>query len=55
MAYLAPALLGGGTPVVGDLGISTIDDAKRLRLGAADLTYIDGDIRIVADVDRTGG
>jgi diaminohydroxyphosphoribosylaminopyrimidine deaminase/5-amino-6-(5-phosphoribosylamino)uracil reductase len=55
MAYLAPALLGAGTPVIGDLGIRTIDDAKRLRLGVADLTYIDGDIRIVADLDRAGG
>ena len=32
VAYVAPALLGAGTSAVGDLGITTIDDALRLRI-----------------------
>ncbi len=32
VAYVAPALLGAGTPAVGDLGIGTIEHAARLRL-----------------------
>ncbi len=32
VAYLAPALLGGGPSAVADLGISTIADARRLRI-----------------------
>ena len=32
VAYLAPALLGSGANAVGDLGISTIQGALRLRL-----------------------
>ncbi len=31
-AYVAPVLLGGGPPAVGDLGIGTIADALRLEL-----------------------
>ena len=30
LAYLAPTLLGAGPCAVGDLGITTIDDAVRL-------------------------
>jgi len=30
--YLAPALLGGDRLAVGDLGIRTIDDARRLTI-----------------------
>ena len=38
VAYVAPALLGAGTSAVGDLGITTIDDALRLRI--ADVTTV---------------
>ena len=44
VAYLAPALLGSGPPVVGDLGISTIADV--LRLHPYEITTIGPDIRI---------
>lgn len=53
VAYIAPALLGAGTPVIGDFGAATIEAA--LRLEPRDLTYIDGDVRVVATVDRGGG
>lgn len=46
VAYLAPALLGGGHPVVGDLGGSSIGDA--LRLETTDVTVLGGDVRITA-------
>ena len=32
IAYVAPALLGAGTPAVADLGIGSIEDAKRLQI-----------------------
>ena len=32
VAYVAPALLGAGTSAVADLGITTIADARRLRI-----------------------
>jgi diaminohydroxyphosphoribosylaminopyrimidine deaminase/5-amino-6-(5-phosphoribosylamino)uracil reductase len=48
IAYLAPALLGSGTPAVGDLGIQTIDQA--LRLTPHEITTIGPDIRIRASV-----
>ena len=32
IAYLAPALLGSGAPAVGDLGITTIADTRRLQI-----------------------
>ncbi|HWC33239.1 MAG TPA: bifunctional diaminohydroxyphosphoribosylaminopyrimidine deaminase/5-amino-6-(5-phosphoribosylamino)uracil reductase RibD [Mycobacteriales bacterium] len=50
IAYVAPALLGAGTAVVGDFGVSTIEGA--LRLTPKDLTYMDGDVRIVAAFER---
>lgn len=37
VAYLAPTLLGAGTPVTGDLGIPTIADAMRFSLADATL------------------
>ncbi len=46
VAYVAPVLLGGGPPSVGDLGGSSIDDA--LRLETTDVTVLDGDVRITA-------
>ncbi len=45
-AYLAPALLGSGRGAVGDLGISSLVDIRRLSL--IDVRTIGGDIRIHA-------
>lgn len=53
VGYLAPALLGSGTPVAGDFGVPTI--AGALRLEPRDLTYIEPDVRIVADVAKAAG
>lgn len=38
VAYVAPALLGAGTSAVADLGITTIEDAQRLRI--SDVTTV---------------
>ncbi|MBM6403760.1 bifunctional diaminohydroxyphosphoribosylaminopyrimidine deaminase/5-amino-6-(5-phosphoribosylamino)uracil reductase RibD [Phycicoccus sp. CSK15P-2] len=46
VAYVAPALLGGGSPTVGDLGGTSIEDA--LRLETTDVTVLGGDVRITA-------
>jgi diaminohydroxyphosphoribosylaminopyrimidine deaminase/5-amino-6-(5-phosphoribosylamino)uracil reductase len=46
IAYLAPALLGAGRGAVGDLGIDTIVNARRLRISEAVL--VGGDLRITA-------
>ena len=51
IAYLAPALLGAGAPVVGDLGIQTITEA--LRLTPHEVTTIGPDIRIRATIARS--
>jgi diaminohydroxyphosphoribosylaminopyrimidine deaminase/5-amino-6-(5-phosphoribosylamino)uracil reductase len=48
VAYLAPALLGAGTPAVADLGITTVSAALRPRV--SDVTVLDGDVRITADL-----
>ena len=45
-AYLAPALLGSGASAVGDLGVTTISDIRRLVL--EDVTVIGTDVRIRA-------
>ncbi|WP_347350164.1 bifunctional diaminohydroxyphosphoribosylaminopyrimidine deaminase/5-amino-6-(5-phosphoribosylamino)uracil reductase RibD [Intrasporangium sp.] len=45
-AYLAPALLGAGTPAVGDLGITTMAGIRRLRIN--DVRVIGYDVRIHA-------
>jgi diaminohydroxyphosphoribosylaminopyrimidine deaminase/5-amino-6-(5-phosphoribosylamino)uracil reductase len=50
VGYYAPALLGAGTAVLDDLGITTIGDARRLKL--EDVTVIDGDVRITARIDQ---
>ncbi len=42
--HLAPALLGAGPSLVGDLGIGTITDALRLRVVA--VTLLGGDVAI---------
>ena len=44
IAYIAPALLGAGTPAVGDLGVTTLTDA--LRYTMTDATRVGDDIRI---------
>jgi diaminohydroxyphosphoribosylaminopyrimidine deaminase / 5-amino-6-(5-phosphoribosylamino)uracil reductase len=51
IAYIAPALLGSGTPAVGDLGIQTIDQV--LRLMPHEVTTIGPDIRVRATIART--
>ncbi|MGI8578330.1 MAG: bifunctional diaminohydroxyphosphoribosylaminopyrimidine deaminase/5-amino-6-(5-phosphoribosylamino)uracil reductase RibD [Nocardioidaceae bacterium] len=44
VAYVAPALLGGGKNAVADLGIRTIRDVRRLQL--ADVTRVGDDVRL---------
>jgi len=44
VAYVAPVLLGAGTPAVADLGIATIGDALRLELD--DVTRVGSDVRL---------
>ena len=51
VAYLAPALLGGGRAAVGDLGIQTID--QTMRLTPHDVTMIGPDIRVRATIAAT--
>ncbi len=46
VAYLAPALLGAGRPVIGDLGIGTMQDALRLRI--TQVVQVGGDVRVTA-------
>lgn len=53
VAYLAPALLGAGAPVIGDFGVPTIDEA--LRLAPTDVTYMEPDVRVVATVQSSAG
>jgi diaminohydroxyphosphoribosylaminopyrimidine deaminase/5-amino-6-(5-phosphoribosylamino)uracil reductase len=45
-AYVAPVLLGSGAPAVGDLGITTIDDA--LRLSVVRIVRLGPDLLVVA-------
>ena len=44
VAYLAPALLGAGLPVLQDSGIMTIDNALRLEI--TDVTRLGADVRL---------
>ena len=46
VVYLAPALLGSGAPLVGDLGATTITDTLRLR--PRDVSVVGEDVRITA-------
>ncbi len=46
VVYLAPVLLGAGPAAVGDLGITTIDDAARLDV--VDVVRTGPDLRITA-------
>jgi diaminohydroxyphosphoribosylaminopyrimidine deaminase/5-amino-6-(5-phosphoribosylamino)uracil reductase len=54
VAYVAPALLGAGTSAVGDLGITTIDDALRLRI--TDVTTVgsgaDANVRLTMTFEK---
>jgi diaminohydroxyphosphoribosylaminopyrimidine deaminase/5-amino-6-(5-phosphoribosylamino)uracil reductase len=52
VGYLAPALLGAGSPALRDAGIHTI--AQTLRLSTHDVTVVGEDVRITA-VSRRGG
>ncbi|QGF24942.1 bifunctional diaminohydroxyphosphoribosylaminopyrimidine deaminase/5-amino-6-(5-phosphoribosylamino)uracil reductase RibD [Raineyella fluvialis] len=45
VAYLAPALLGAGRPMIGDLGIGTLADA--LHLDLVDVTRVGPDVRMI--------
>ena len=44
LVHLAPRFLGSGPSLVGDLGISTVDDA--LSLAVVDVTPMGGDVQI---------
>ncbi|MDQ3732414.1 MAG: bifunctional diaminohydroxyphosphoribosylaminopyrimidine deaminase/5-amino-6-(5-phosphoribosylamino)uracil reductase RibD [Actinomycetota bacterium] len=46
VGYLAPALLGAGPSVIGDLGITSVTQA--LRLVVEDVTLIGADLRVTA-------
>jgi diaminohydroxyphosphoribosylaminopyrimidine deaminase/5-amino-6-(5-phosphoribosylamino)uracil reductase len=48
VAYLAPMVLGAGTPVLHDAGISTIADAQQLQIDG--ITTIGPDLRVTATV-----
>ena len=51
-----PALLGAGTSAVGDLGITTIADAQRLRITDVTTvgTGVDANVRITMAPTTTG-
>lgn len=46
LVYLAPTLLGGGRMAIGDVGVTTIGDQRRLQLASVD--RLGDDLRIVA-------
>lgn len=50
VAHIAPALLGAGSPVLADAGITTITEA--LRLTTTDVTRLGDDIAVTATVRR---
>jgi diaminohydroxyphosphoribosylaminopyrimidine deaminase/5-amino-6-(5-phosphoribosylamino)uracil reductase len=53
VGYHAPMLLGGGLPLLADIGIATIDDAQRMRID--EVSSIGADIRIVARITAGSG
>ncbi|WP_409482867.1 bifunctional diaminohydroxyphosphoribosylaminopyrimidine deaminase/5-amino-6-(5-phosphoribosylamino)uracil reductase RibD [Arsenicicoccus dermatophilus] len=53
IAYVAPVLLGAGSPAVADLGVATMADA--VRLTTTDVTVLDGDVRITMTPNPIGG
>ncbi len=44
VAYVAPTVLGAGSPAVADLGVSTLADAERFEL--VDVERLGGDVRL---------
>jgi diaminohydroxyphosphoribosylaminopyrimidine deaminase/5-amino-6-(5-phosphoribosylamino)uracil reductase len=50
VCYLAPKLLGAGSPALGDAGITTIADA--ITLDVADVTSLGDDVRIIGHPRR---
>lgn len=52
MVYVAPVLLGDGSPVMTAAGIETIGQARRLRID--DVTTIGSDVRITARPEKEG-
>jgi diaminohydroxyphosphoribosylaminopyrimidine deaminase / 5-amino-6-(5-phosphoribosylamino)uracil reductase len=46
VTYIAPALLGEGSPAFGSVGVQTIDDAMRWDL--ADVRRVGGDVRLTS-------
>lgn len=46
IGYYAPLFVGGGLPVVGDIGVGTLADALQFKLD--DVAVVDGDIRVDA-------
>jgi diaminohydroxyphosphoribosylaminopyrimidine deaminase/5-amino-6-(5-phosphoribosylamino)uracil reductase len=52
VGYHAPALLGAGPPVLGDIGVGTLAAATRLRVQS--VSPVGDDVRIVARLDREG-
>ena len=46
LVYLAPALLGGDRMAIGDIGVGTISEARRLRIDSVEL--LGGDLLITA-------
>jgi diaminohydroxyphosphoribosylaminopyrimidine deaminase/5-amino-6-(5-phosphoribosylamino)uracil reductase len=51
IGYVAPALMGAGTPVLNAFGVTSVADAPRLLLREA--AAIGADVRIVADIGGT--
>jgi len=51
VAYVAPTLLGAGPCALGDIGVSTIDDAIRLQVN--DVELMAPDIRVTASPRRS--
>jgi diaminohydroxyphosphoribosylaminopyrimidine deaminase/5-amino-6-(5-phosphoribosylamino)uracil reductase len=45
VGYLAPTLLGAGTPALGDAGITTMADAVTLEM--SEVTRLGDDVKIV--------
>ena len=50
VAHIAPALLGAGSPVLADAGITTMPEA--LRLTTTDVARLGDDVAVTATVRR---
>ena len=53
LAYVAPVLLGGARLAVGDIGVATIADARRLDVAAVE--RLGDDLLVVAHPRPTEG